>query len=173
MSYSKLKGAGLLLAALFVFSSLALAQQTPQPNQPTSPIQNGRAIRRQMRARAFARGAAAGRIFGGLNLTDAQREQMRAIRQRYATDFQARRAEIRKLREQNGGNATSDETRAKVQELREQMRASKERMRAEMLNVLTAEQRAQFDQIKSNIKARREEIRARRRANKANRPPQQ
>ena len=168
MSVSKLTGAGLVLSLLLACGSLAAAQQTPAPGapQPTPPA--GPLARRHMRAGRFERRGMA-RDFGQLNLTDAQRQQMRAIRERYGADFRARREEMRKLREQNGQGPISDETRAKAREFRQQMRESNERMRAEILAVLTPEQRTQLEQKKSEFKARREEMRARR---KAARPPQ-
>ena len=69
-----------------------------------------------------------------LNLTDAQRQQVHSILERFMTSTKAQRDELRQLHEQRGQNGT-----------------------------FTPEQRTQLDQIRENFRARREERRERRR----------
>jgi Spy/CpxP family protein refolding chaperone len=93
-----------------------------------------------------------------LNLTEAQQQQINQIRERYAADIQAQRQALRQLMEerrqqQQGANNTGDaQTMAqRLEQLNEPIR----RMRAEILAVLTPEQRTQFEQRQAERRARR------------------
>lgn len=164
---SKLTGAGLALVLNLTFSAGAFAQQS-QPQQPTAqgatqPPQGGR----PMGARGRRRGGPDGemgmmRAFRELNLTDAQKEQMRALGEKYRTSMQPQREELRQLREQFEQGAAAPDATTKAQNLIAQLRASGKAMRNEMLTVLTPEQRTQLEQIEKERKARREEMRQRR-----------
>jgi Spy/CpxP family protein refolding chaperone len=152
---------GLTLALVGAFGLVSFAQTTaPQAGQPSAEKRGG--LGRHKRARAFER--MAGRhAFGQLNLTDAQREQLRAIRARYQQGFQTQRQEVRQLADaRRGGGALTTEQLARLQELRAQMRANAERMRTEMQGVLTPEQQAQLKQQREQFRERREEFKQRR-----------
>ncbi len=101
------------------------------------------------------------RALKGLNLTDAQREQLRAIHERNGEGFKTQRTELRQLMEtrRNGGTLTPEQE-ARARELHAQLRANAEKLHGEMFNVLTPEQRAQLKQEREQFKQRREERRS-------------
>jgi protein CpxP len=112
-----------------------------------------------------------GRFGAELNLTDAQREQLRQIEERYRASFKSQR-EGRGQRQERGGydplaSGTFDEAavraaaqaRANAQVEREVAHA---RMMHEMYNVLTAEQKAQLAAARQQREQRRQEFRTRR-----------
>lgn len=85
-----------------------------------------------------------------LNLTDAQRQQIRSIREanrrqneQLYRDAQAKRREYRQLRRANDPRAES--VKGELQAMRPQLRAAREAMRNQVRDVLTPEQRAQLD----------------------------
>lgn len=86
-----------------------------------------------------------------LGLTDAQKQQIKDIRQadRQANkalfeQFRAKRQELRTLRQNNDPNA--DSVKAEVKSLHQQLRAAQKATHEKIYNtVLTPEQRAQID----------------------------
>jgi Spy/CpxP family protein refolding chaperone len=99
-----------------------------------------------------------------LNLTDAQRQQLRAIQDRFEASTQAQREEMRRLRETTQGQPSAD-TQARFQALRAEIRQAMRGQHEEMLKVLTEEQRTQLEQTMRERKARRGERRGGRQMN--------
>lgn len=97
-----------------------------------------------------------------LNLTEAQREQQRAILQRHLGITRAAREELFRLCEKRiaGTFDAEDETQARV--LTDEIRSSRESMRSEMQRVLTSEQSARLEQLQSERKSPHKEMRERR-----------
>jgi Spy/CpxP family protein refolding chaperone len=148
----------LALGLTLAFAASAFAQQ-PQSGGAAQPQQRERDGRR--------RGGPGGpgfRLRGlrELNLSDAQREQARAIFERFATSIRPQREQLMQLREQKrAGNAPADAAeRAKA--LRSQIHESEKAMHTELLGILTQEQRAKLQEIQNERKARRDEMRQRR-----------
>ena len=114
-----------------------------------------------------------GRFAEQLNLSDAQREQLRQIEERYRATFRAQRrnrGQERAAFDPLSGGAFDEaavraaaQARANAEDEREVGRA---RMMYEMYNVLTAEQKAQLQtlrqQRREEFKQRRQEFRTRR-----------
>jgi Spy/CpxP family protein refolding chaperone len=102
----------------------------------------------------------------GVNLSEAQRTQLRTIAERYRTERQGWRAEARKQWEAQRGQAAGRQpgaapdsaTRAARQAFRtqqaERMRASMERELADVRGILTAEQRPTFDRNVAELRSR-------------------
>jgi Spy/CpxP family protein refolding chaperone len=131
---------------------------------------------------AFAQGPRGGGRFGGprgpalfgpelrdLNLTEAQREQVREIRERYgeqmrttsqrlaeATEKQRQAIETLPVNETLITSATQDMTQAQVDVAIQQAR-----LRADVWSVLTPEQQAQATKLRAERKARFEQRRQR------------
>jgi periplasmic protein CpxP/Spy len=131
---------------------------------------------------AFAQGPRGGGPFGGrggrgpmggalplaqLNLTDAQREQVRTIRERYreqtqalasrlaeAADKQRQAIETLPVNETLITSATQDMTQVQVD-----VAVQEARLNAEVWSVLTPEQQAQATKLRAERKARMEERR--------------
>jgi Spy/CpxP family protein refolding chaperone len=91
-----------------------------------------------------------GRIAAKLNLTDAQRQQLKDIhtasreqnQQLYAA-FHAKLQEFRALKQANDPKA--DDMKAELKAMRPQMEAARQARREAMLNILTPEQRDQLN----------------------------
>lgn len=96
-----------------------------------------------------------GRVAAKLNLTDAQKQQMKDIRtadhernQQLYADFRAKLQELRALKQANDPKA--DDVKAELKSMRPQMEAARKASREAMLNILTPEQR---DQLKAGRKS--------------------
>jgi Spy/CpxP family protein refolding chaperone len=97
-----------------------------------------------------------GRVLKRLNLSDAQRGQLREIETRYGQSFKAQREELHQLIELRLGGATlTPEQQQRAQQLRGEARDNGERMRAEILALLTPEQRDELKRIREEGAARR------------------
>jgi protein CpxP len=156
----KLTGASLMLGLVFTFSAAAFAQQPGT----SSPQDNGQQRREQWGGRhgMGKRGPGGiGRLASQLNLTDAQRQQLRAIEERFDASTKAQREEMRRLHESTQGEPSAD-TQARFQALRAELGQARKAQHQEMLNVLTAEQRTQLEQMVKERKERHGEKRGRR-----------
>lgn len=107
-----------------------------------------------------------GMMFKGIELTDAQKEQLKAVREKHGmgeamkTQMQAQHEAMKALRE-NGDTAA---LRAMRLQMREQMKARQEQMRqhheamiSDVRGILTPEQRAIFDK---NVTTAKEHMKA-------------
>lgn len=168
----KLMGGLALAGTLMLTGIVGLAQQDSTQGQGGKEHagrqwkQGGGKGHRGMRGGGFA-----GRFGEKLNLTDAQKEQMRQIAARYRESNQATRETRREGRGGNDfgsfANGTFDEAavrataqaRANAQVERTVAHA---RMMHEMYNVLTAEQKAQLAAERQQWEQKRQERRARR-----------
>ena len=103
---------------------------------------------------AVARDVAAGPLFRGITLSDAQKTRLRAVDQKYATLRQEMRRETRRARgaqRQRPDSATMVRTRELV-----------ERQQGELRSILTAEQQRTFDQNVVEVRERAKERGAKR-----------
>lgn len=97
-----------------------------------------------------------------LNLSDAQSGQLREIEARYGQSFKTGRQELRQLIELRQQGATlTPEQEQRAQQLRTEARGNAERMHAEILALLTPEQRDQLKRMREEGDARRKERRER------------
>ena len=107
------------------------------------------------------RGMGMMRAFHELNLTDAQKTQIHSIMEGNKPD-QATMEEMKTLRKaKHEGTLTADQ-QSRLTALREQSKAKMQTVHEQLLNVLTAEQKAQLEAKKAEMKARREEFRQKR-----------
>ena len=161
---SRLTGAGLALGLLVAFSLPVLAQQqsTTQDTQEQQP-QGERMGKRWHRGEHGMRGGM--RLFRELDLSDAQKQQASAIIERYRESTKPQREEMRQLYQQKGQTATGAldaQAQARAEALRTELRESHQRMQDELLTILTPDQRAKWEQLKQERKARHEEWHKRR-----------
>jgi protein CpxP len=142
--------AGLGLA--FSLAAVAGAQQ------PADSAHHGRRQHGgQMEGRRAGRGGPMGLLFKDITLTDAQKAQLKTLREADRKQFAATRdarkkdfEQIRALR-QKGDTAGA---RALMQKNRQAMEQQREQGLAQIRNVLTAEQRVQFDKNIAELKQR-------------------
>lgn len=151
--------------AVVAFSTFVSAQDTTtQPNDSTQKQE----MRHKRGDRDFGgRGMRGGkhggagkmllRGLGPLNLSDAQKEQVRTITENFRTATQPQHEEMRQLgMKKRDGIITADE-QARLKDLKTQLKATSEQTHAAVLAVLNAEQRAQLDQVKERMKQRKTE----------------
>jgi len=92
-----------------------------------------------------------GKFAQKLNLTDAQKQQIRDIHQagrdRNKQLYADYRAKLRQFRElKRAGDPNTDAVKAELQPMREQVKAARKATHEAALGVLTAEQRQQLEQ---------------------------
>ena len=162
--------AALLAAALAIPAAFAQSAGTQNGQDGQAKQHHGRrGFGRGERFGGHGRGGGFG-AFRGLNLTDAQKAQMKQIRQNHSESTKALRQELRtqmeSLRQANqGGTFNEAQVAQKLAEtsgLRAKLMGEQFKMRQEMLAVLTPEQKAQLEQRREQFKAKRGEWRAKR-----------
>jgi protein CpxP len=163
---NRLTGAGLTLGLLVTFSLPAMAQESATTaQQEGSQPQTERMGKRKHWGGRHARGRGMRRMFRELDLSEAQKQQASAIIERYKEMTRPQREEMRQLHQQKRQTATGavdPQAQARAESLRTELRETHKRMQDELLTILTPDQRAKWEQIKQDRKARREERRARR-----------
>ncbi len=125
-----------------------------------TPDQRGQ-LKALRQSGGFGRGQALrGAVAQKLNLTDAQKAQLKQLREttnqanaQLFADARAKRKELRALTRANDPGAS--DVKAQLEALRPQLQAARQQQRTEFLNVLTAEQRALLDQWKAERQSRR------------------
>ncbi len=156
----------LLISLTLAFGAIAYGQE------PQAPAQD-RASRgdrmRHREGRSHERMGKGGRHGFGkmhglrqLNLTEEQRQQQRAILQRHLESIKVQREELIKLSEkrQQGNLTAEDGARAKA--LRQEIHNSMQSAHTEIESILTAEQRTKLELLKTERKARHDEMLKRR-----------
>ena len=144
-------GAMMLVGA----AGVAAAQSTPAPQtRPDSGM-----YRRGPRAGGEFRHRKGGRdFFADLNLTDAQKTQIKAIRDKYKTQFQSLRTQQKPLMDaaraarQKGDTAAFRSNMEKARALTQPLRTQEQN---EIRAVLTADQRAKLDAKQKEMADRR------------------
>jgi Spy/CpxP family protein refolding chaperone len=116
------------------------------------------------------RGGGMGHLMRELNLTEEQRQQSRAIMQRRLESTKTQREELFKLRENRIAGTFTAENEARAKALHQEIRTAMEGVRTEMAGVLTAEQKAKFEQLKKERKEKFEQ-RMKERQERLNQPP--
>lgn len=165
---SKLIPAITLAVAVGAFSTFASAQTTTAPTEQEGVQRQERRERRGFGKRGGhdkgMRGEKRGGRFGmhglrGVNLTDAQKEQLHTIMEANRTANQASHEEFRSLRQAKRGGTLTGEQQARLETLKAQMKQNSEQVKAQVLAILTTEQRTQLEQQKQEMQKRREERR--------------
>ena len=127
--------ATLAIAFCAGMTSVAAAQGQPEPKEGQGEMRRG--------------GGMGGMLLKDITLTDAQKEQVKTIREKYVP----RQLELRKAVQATGG-PPDDATRAKMMELQSQQSA-------EIRAILTPDQQKTFDnnlhEMKERMDARRKE----------------
>lgn len=164
-----------IISGLALAVTLALAAIAGMAQQQTTPEQTGQGRserhwgQRGEKGRGGMRGGFGGGLFEKLNLTDAQKEQMKQIATHYHEAFKAKRGERSERGDHfdvlNGGTFNEAAVRAAAQaraNARVEMEVSRAHMMSDMYNVLTAEQKAQLAAGRQEREQKRQEWRSRR-----------
>lgn len=152
------------LAAILTASAYAQTATPQQQGGAEGVGRRGREGRMGKMGRMGERGERRGggrqgmarRALRRLNLTDTQRGQLREIEARYGQSFKTQRDELRQLMEaRRAGGTLTSEQQQRAQQLRTEVRANGERMHAEILALLTNEQRDQLKRMREEGRERR------------------
>lgn len=164
--------------AVVAFASLAMAQTGQTPPKPQEGGQMMRGGNGGERGGRFGRGEGSqggpgmmrmggGRGMGGhgidfnrLNLTDAQKQRIQALRESSKTSMEARKAQMEEMGKLMGykreGILTSEQG-TRLTALEAQMKTSYDKMESDLMAILTPEQKVLVDQMKKE----REQFRGR------------
>lgn len=109
------------------------------------------------------RGDFAGRFAEKLNLTDAQKQQMQQLRERFRAEneplraqFKQNRADMKAARDAND-TARLDSLKGTADSLRAQMKERRTAQHEQMMSILSADQKAKLDALKAERQSRRGE----------------
>jgi protein CpxP len=161
-----------MAAALLSAVSITAVAQQPQQGPATDRGPRAERLgRRGDRQGGRMRGREMGpHVFRGLDLTDAQKEQLRTAGKKNREATQTQREELRRLAEKRhqGSLTAAEETRVKA--LRDEIQASMQSSHANLLSILTAEQKAKLESLREERKEHRQEMRERHREKGEKRP---
>ena len=151
-----------LALAIGTFTTFVSAQDNSANNQQDSTKKERKFERRGegFRGDKAMRGGKHGgdRMLMGalhrLNLTDAQKEQVKTIFENNKPN-QAQREEMRGLMLKKRDGSITEQEQTRLKEIKTQLRASAEQSHNSILAVLTAEQRARLEQMKQEKHERR------------------
>jgi Spy/CpxP family protein refolding chaperone len=148
---NKLMAAAMTAALMSALGINTFAQdpQGPITERGSRPDRIGRQRDREGREKLRGRERGKMRFMRELNLTDAQKQQLRAAGQRNREATKSQREELRQLAEkrQQGTWTAAEEARARA--LREEIRSSMQGIHSDMLATLTPEQKARLEQMKN------------------------
>lgn len=160
-----------LALAMITLTTYVAAQNDSTSDQQTDKVQKERRMGRgEGYGKRGGKGMRDGKRNGfgmhglkNLDLTDAQKEQVRGIMETAKTSNEPLREEMRTLMEKRrGGEELTETDRSRLKEIRTQMKQSHEQTENTILGILTTEQRQKFDAMKQENQKRREEFRERR-----------
>jgi Spy/CpxP family protein refolding chaperone len=148
---------------------MAIALAIPLAMAQSSDVQSGSPTQHEGKGRfgphQGRHGGGMGMAFRKLNLSDAQKAQMKQLHQNYRERTQALRKELhakmQALREANKGGAFNEalatQTLTETAPLRAKLMGERFKLRQEMMSVLTTEQKTQLAQMREQWKAKREQ----------------
>ena len=175
---SKLSSLFTLAFAVTAFGVVVSAQETaPAPKDDTQKIERHRGGRDGKFGRHGDRDGKRGHrgmrggMYGlrGIELTDAQKEQMRQIHEANKPS-ESLMAELKSFREaRKSGSDLTDSQKERMKSIRGEMQAKRELVHQQVLGILTAEQRQQLEAKKAEHEKRREEFRQQRQQRKLDR----
>jgi Spy/CpxP family protein refolding chaperone len=175
MSFSTKLLTGALAVSAFAFA--ASAQDEPGKQRPGAPA-GAPAEKRHDRMGPGMRGERLGHRgpgfeLRGINLTDAQKEQIRQIHEANKPS-QAQLDEMKCIREAARGGSLTDDQKARMKSFRDEAQAKMRSVHEQILAVLTAEQKAQLEQrrteMRQRMEERRQKMQERRQQRELNRP---
>jgi protein CpxP len=105
-----------------------------------------------------------------LNLTDAQKEQFKGLKERNKSQFAPQREEMKQLASKKRNGLITAEEENRFKELKGQMQENRKKMHDEMMTILTPEQKTQLEQMKTEMRGKMQERREMRKGKKAETP---
>jgi periplasmic protein CpxP/Spy len=154
----KVKAFIISTVAVVAFSSFAYAQDAkPTDNQDSTKLEKSVGKRGQKHGRHGKNATMRG--LKELNLSDAQKVQVKSLKERNKVQFQPQREEMKTLAsKKRDGIITADEE-IRLKELKGQMKANGQKSREEVMAILTPEQKSRFEQMKADRRGKMKERR--------------
>ncbi|MBK6725162.1 MAG: Spy/CpxP family protein refolding chaperone [Acidobacteria bacterium] len=156
-----------LAIAALAFTTVSFAQETKTETTTDKAVKTERGDKRiggewkmGKRGKFGRHGKMRGVGLRGINLTDAQKEQFKALRQANRPS-QAFRDEMKAIREAKRAGTITEDQKLRVKALRDEMRAKRKANHEQIMNILTVEQKAELETRRAEMKTRREEMRKR------------
>ncbi len=152
----------IIALALVAGAGIAEAQSAPAP-QNTPRAERADSVRRDGKRAGKRMKAARGRggsALRGIQLTDAQRTQVRTIHEKYRPQWQTLRDQLKapmqdaRSARQRGDTVAARAALARTTPVRDQLKTLADRERAEIRATLTAEQQKTFDANVQRMKER-------------------
>lgn len=163
------------LSAMAIATPIAIAQTSGTDQSAKTQGEHegrgkgGRHGRHGRRGGEFG-GHRGGGMFRGIELTDAQKTNLKQIRESFGERTKALREQLHakhaELRQSESGGAFNEslasQKLAELAPIQAKLMAEEARMRQESLAVLTPEQKTQLEQRRAEFKAKREQFKSRR-----------
>jgi periplasmic protein CpxP/Spy len=151
------------MLAIASLSAVALAASIAVAQSVKTDQGGGQKSRREWRGGRGKGASHGGGIFNRLNLTDDQKAKIKQLRENFATNnkplreqLHAKRQELRQASEGGTFNeALATQKLTETAALQAKLMGEKFKLNQEMQSVLTAEQKAQLDQLKTQFKNHR------------------
>ena len=154
-----------LALAFFVFAAIASAQDSGTTTQPNTEQKQDRHWGKHRDGKGGDMHRMGGMMgFRDLNLTDAQKAQIKTIHDANRPD-PGTLQEMKTLRDAKRNGTITPEQTEQLKALRKQQREKMESVHQQVLAILTPEQRQQLDQKREEMKKRWEERRQQRQQN--------
>ncbi len=161
-----------LIVATLAFGTFAMAQEAPTINDKKSFEKNerhqrfgregkrGRHGKRGMRGDRHLRGLK--RALGRLELSDAQKLQVKTMLETHKIGSQPLREELRSIHMKKRNGTITDEDKARAKDIIAELKASSGQTKNSIRALLTPEQTQRLEQMRAERKRRMEERRERR-----------
>ena len=150
-----------MVTAVGAFAVAASAQQTT-PQQPTDGQKQEKGWGGHRRGGEGFRGQRGGFMFRDLNLTDAQKAQIKSIMDANKPSDAEMQQMKTLLEARKSGTVLTDDQNAQFKQFRQQRRAKQEAIHQQILAILTPEQKQQLEQKEIERRQRMQERRQQR-----------
>ena len=147
-----------LAVALTAFGTISFAQEAAPQKDGVQKGERGMRKYGKGGREGFRGGRGGFGMLRGIELTDAQKQQIKTIMESNRGNDSAR-TEIRTLVEARRNGALSDDQKARLKELRQQSQEKARIVREQILAVLTPEQKVQLEQRRQQMQERRQQRR--------------
>ncbi len=152
-----------LTIAVFAFSTFISAQDSSNKadDTPAPAVKEGKFGKRGYgEGRRGGKGMNGGNVMRqlrGLELTDAQRTQIKSLMETQRTTFAPQHEELRSLMMKKRDGSINETEQARFDQLKNELKASSEQMRIQIMALLTPEQTAKLTQMKAEREQKRQE----------------
>ena len=158
-----------LAVTVFAFSVFVSAQDNTRTDAPTPPVKEGKSGKRGgkgMHGRHGGGDKMLMRSLRGIELTEAQKTQIKSLIETNKTTFAPQYEEMRSLKMKKRDGSISESEQARFDQLRNEMNASSEQMKLSIMALLTPEQTAKLTQMKAEREQKMKERKQRRQERK-------